>query len=62
MLQLQQEDILKAARGNAFTNSLLNQQKKWLKLQATQLTSWEQLLHAQTPKSCIQVEVVDHHI
>jgi len=31
MLQLQQEDILKAARGNAFTNSLLNQQKKVIK-------------------------------
>lgn len=27
MLQLQQEDIIKAARCNVFTNSLLNQQK-----------------------------------
>ncbi len=27
MLQLQQEDIIKAAQGNVFTNSLLNQQK-----------------------------------
>lgn len=27
MLQLQQEDIIKAAHGNVFTNSLLNQQK-----------------------------------
>lgn len=27
MLQLQQEDIIKAAQSNVFTNSLLNQQK-----------------------------------